>query len=116
MDELAQRWRPSKGWSSLVRDAADALSRDPGDCAAWCQLAILFGDTRAVELALVVCLHARTLAGDQRAVRSHLGLCVMQLGLGHATVTPVPLVALGEPGTVATEPDVLEAWAAEHLA
>jgi hypothetical protein len=116
MDALAQRWRPSKGWGSLVRDAADALSRDPADCAAWCQLAMLFGDTRAVELAVIVCLHASTLPGDQRGVRSHLALCLMQLGLGHATVDPVPLVAVGEPGTVAPHRDALAAWASEHLA
>jgi len=115
MDELARTWQPSPGWASLVRGAADALERDPSDTAAWSELAMMFGDTRASALALVVCLHARTLAGDQRGVRAHMDLCVLDLGLGRAAATPVPLVALGEPGTVATEPAALAAWTAAHL-
>jgi hypothetical protein len=77
---------------------------------------MLFGDTRAVELALVVCLHASTLPGEQRAVRGHLAMCLLQLGLGHATVEPVPLVAVGDRGVIEPHGDALAAWSAEHLA
>jgi len=96
MDELARAWRVSPKWASFVRDVAAELERDPGDCHAWCELAMLFGDTHAPELALVVCLHARTLAGDQVRVRSHLALCLLDLGLGKAATSPVPLRALGD--------------------
>jgi hypothetical protein len=77
---------------------------------------MVFGDTRAAPLALVVCLHARTLAGDQRGVRAHLDLCLLELGLGRADPAPIPLVELGKPGTVAPEPDALADWIALHLA
>jgi len=116
MDELARAWRVSPKWASFVRDLAAALERDPDDCRAWCELAMLFGDTHAPELALVVCLHARTLAGDQVRVRSHMALCLLDLGLGQAATSPIPLRALGDAGTVAPDSDALAAWTAEHLA
>jgi hypothetical protein len=116
MDELARTWQPSRGWGELVRESADALEADPADTAAWSQLAMVFGDTRAAPLALVVCLHASTLGRDQRGVRAHLDLCLLELGLGRAASVPVPLVALGEPGTVAPASDALARWTAEHLA
>jgi hypothetical protein len=116
MDDLARTWRPSRGWASVARAAADALECDATDLAAWCQLAMMFGDTRAAELALIVCLHARVIDGDHRQVRAHLDLCLLDLGLGHAAVSPVPIAALGEPGTVVGDPPALAAWTAEHLA
>jgi hypothetical protein len=116
METLARRWMPARGWASVVDEAAVALARDPSDAAAWCQLAMMFGDTRAPELSLIVCLHAQTLAGDQRRVRAHLDLCMLDLGLGRATAHPVALRALGEPGTVDRDAGALAAWATEHLA
>jgi hypothetical protein len=115
MDDLARAWRPSRGWATTAQGAAAALERDPASVAAWCELAMMFGDTRAPELALVCCLHARTLGGDQGRVRAHLDLCLMDLGLGRAD-GPVPIAALGEPGTVTGDPAVLAAWIAERMA
>jgi hypothetical protein len=41
-------------------------------------------------------LHARALGGDQRRVRAHLDLCLLDLGLRSAPTSPVPIAALGE--------------------
>ena len=116
MDELARAWRPSPKWASHVHDVTAALERDPEDCRAWCELAMMFGDTHAAPLALVVCLHARTLAGDQRRVRAHMALCLLDLRLGAAETSPIPLRAMGDEGTVAADSAALAAWTAEHLA
>jgi hypothetical protein len=116
IDDLAWIWRPSLGWASVARVAADTLDRDPADCAAWCQLAMMFGDTRAPELALVVCLHACMLDAGNGRVRAHLDLCVLDLGLGRAATSPIPIAALGETGTVTGDPAALTAWITEHFA
>ena len=116
MDDAARAWRPSRGWATTVDAVVHALKRDPTDCGAWCQLAMMFGDTRAPELALIVYLHACTLDEDHPQVRAHLDLCLLDLGLGNASTSPVPLIALGERGTVTSDPAALTGWCAEHLA
>jgi hypothetical protein len=112
-DELVDRWQPSRGWRDTFLPAADALEKDPADLKAWCDVAMMLGDTRATEFALLVCLHARTLGGDQRRLSSHLHLCLLDLGLASASA-PVPL---RDPASVmTTDDDALARWAREHLA
>lgn len=112
-DELAERWQPSRGWRDTFAPAAEAVENDPTDLKAWCDVVMVLGDTRATEFALLVCLHARTLGGDQGRLSSHLHLCLLDLGLASAP-GPVPL---RDPASVmSVDDDALTRWAREHLA
>src|SRR5438132_1305399 len=89
-DEFVADWRPAKAWKSLVTEAAAAVERNPGGpdaLKAWCQVAMMFGDTGAAPLGLVVCLHAQAVAppgADLTQLHAHRNLCLLQLGLGRA--------------------------------
>src|SRR4051794_20922075 len=46
-------WQPSRTWASIVGPAAIRLARNPGDVAAWAQLAMMLGDSGAPDLGLI---------------------------------------------------------------
>ena len=84
---------------------------------AWANLALVFGDTRAVPLALIVCLHAeRGLPEgvEHRRLAAHRDLCLLDLRLA-STSGAVKIADLGKPGTVDENLGLLEAWLARAL-
>jgi hypothetical protein len=116
-------WRPSKGWASTALPAAQTIERDPASAeatTAWCNIAMMLGDTRASELALIVCLHAEATApadGDVSRLAAHRELCLLDLGLAQATRPgPLPLAEIGAPELTQTDATALDAWRAEQLA
>jgi len=112
-DELVERWKPSREWRDTFVPAVKRIEKHPADMKAWCEIVMMLGDTHATELALIVCLHARTLGGDQAQLSSHLHLCLLDLGIGSAP-GPVPL---RDPASVMTVDDgALAGWTREHLA
>jgi hypothetical protein len=112
-DELVERWRPSRGWRDMFMPAVERIEQDPADVKAWCEVVIMLGDTHATELALIVCLHARTLGGNSAPISSHLHLCLLDLGIASAP-GPVPL---RDPASAMTvDDDALTRWTREHLA
>ena len=103
--------------------AAEAIERDPASAEAttgWCNIAMMLGDTRASELALLVCMHAETTApadGNRSRLAAHRELCLLDLGLAQATRPgPVLLAEIGAPGLTETNTDALATWRAEQLA
>jgi len=112
-DEIVERWKPSRGWRETFEPAAKQIEKHPEDMKAWCDIVMMLGDTHATELALIVCLHARTLGGDQAQLSSHLHLCLLDLGIGSAPGA----VPLRDPASVMTVDDAaLAGWTREHLA
>ncbi len=93
---MLQRWTLSEGWTELARES-DGVQGDRNSSAtarekAWQQLAMLYGDTGAPELCVVVAQAAieRAAAGaaadsdpNRLAMpRSHAKLSLLDLGLG----------------------------------
>ena len=113
-EQLASRWRPSAGWRSTIEPAVDALARDSTDLAAWAQVVMMLGDTRAAPFALVVAAYVRTLPGGASSIAPHLDLCMLDLGLARAD-GPVRLGDLGKPGATHSDPADLDTWLATHL-
>jgi hypothetical protein len=121
-DDFVAHWHPSKKWASTVVPAAEAIERDPTSAeatTAWCDLAMMLGDSHACELALIVCVHAA--AGSRRSnvarLAAHRELCLLDLGLATATRPgPVLLAEIGAPGLTRTDDAALQAWLAEALA
>lgn len=112
-DELVERWKPSRGWRDAFVAAVKRIETHPADMKAWCDVVIMLGDTHATEFSLIVCLHARTLGGDQAQLSSHLHLCLLDLGVASAP-GPVPL---RDPASVMTVDDeALAGWTRGHLA
>jgi len=112
-DELVERWKPSRGWRETFLPAVKRVAKKPADMKSWCEIVMMLGDTHATELALIVCLHARTLGGDQAQLSSHLHLCLLDLGIASAP-GPVPL---RDPASAMTVNDeALAGWIREHLA
>jgi hypothetical protein len=121
-DDYHARWRPSKGWASTLYPAVEIIGRDPTSkdaVAAWCEIAMMLGDTRATPLALIVCLYAEAAApprADLRRLHAHRDLCLLELGLAHARRSgPVPIAELGKPELATVHGDALERWLAEQL-
>ena len=112
-DEFAERWKPGRGWRETFLPAVKRIEKNPADMKAWCDIVMMLGDTHATELALIVCLHARTLGGDQARLASHLHLCLLDLGLASAP-GPVPLRDPASGMTV--DGGALAGWTREHLA
>lgn len=113
----AATWRPRAAWASTVRPAYEALEAGATGAAAvtaWCEIAMMMGDTHAAPLALIVCLHAETEGLDDRRLASHRNLCLLDLGLAHAA-GPVRIVDLGDPAIVTGDVSALEAWLARAL-
>lgn len=114
-------WRPSPGWSEVVRPAYEVL-RDPeaalGDALdAWSRLAMMLGDTRAAPLCVWVCLHAqsRLPAGMRHeGAAAHLGLSLWDLGL--AAPVEVADEAGGTRHVMTCDHDALQGWLDENLA
>lgn len=121
-EQFVADWHPSKGWASTVIPAAEVIERDPTSAeatTAWCDLAMMLGDTRASELALIVCLHAAAGSpqGNLARLSAHRELCLLDLGLARATRPgPVLLAEIGAPGLTQTDDPALEAWLAAQLA
>ncbi len=110
-------WRPRAGWAATLRPAYEALlagatGRDAVQ--AWCDVAMMMGDSHAAPLALIVCVHAEREGDPDRRLASHRNLCLLDLGLAHAD-GPVRLGALGDPDVVTTNASSLEAWLARAL-
>jgi hypothetical protein len=119
----AAAWRPRASWASILRGPYDALAAGAtglAAVAAWSEVAMMMGDTRAAPLALVVCLHAQhelPVGYEDRRLAGHRDLCLLDLGLTR-TVAPGPIRIrdLGAPGTVDDHPGELAAWLARALA
>ncbi|HEX2687322.1 MAG TPA: hypothetical protein VHN14_11930 [Kofleriaceae bacterium] len=112
-ERLVEHWQPSPGWRELFVAAIDQIARDPADIKPWCDVMMMFGDTHAPELALIVGLHAWTLGGDRSRLGSHLHLCLLDLGIASAS-RPVPL---RDPASAMIVDDAaLADWTAAHLA
>jgi len=113
-------WQPSRTWASIVGPAAIRLARNPGDVAAWAQLAMMLGDSGAPDLGLILCLHAGRLRAsetDRRRVRAHLNLCLMQVGLARPKDSElIPAMSLDRSDWFVVFEARLEAWIARHLA
>ena len=119
--EYVAKWRPSRGWASTVGPAVEIIERDPASpeaLKAWCEIAMVLGDTRAAPLALIVCLHAEATAPACSSfvrLHSHRNLCLLDLGLAQAD-RPGHL-PLRELHTVVPEvPEEVNAWLVEQLA
>ena len=112
-DELVEHWKPSRGWREAFIPAAERIERDPADLKAWCEVVMVLGDTHATELALIVCLHARTLGGDQDRLSSHLHLCLLDLGIASA---PGPVLLRDPASGMTVDGDALAEWSVTHLA
>ena len=119
--ECAATWRPNPTWSETIRPAYEALvagATGLDASHAWSQIAMMMGDTRAAPLALVVCLHAQRSIGpllEDRRLAAHRDLCMLDLGLAHAD-GPIRIASLGDPDTVTSDPNTLEAWLQRSLA
>lgn len=117
--EYVAGWRPDKAWASTVAQAAAVIetSKPGGELLeAWCQIAMVLGDSRAAPLALIVCLHAERTAPhgyNLQRVHSHRNLCLMELGL--ATI-PERLIPIRDMHQVvhAVSPSV-DQWLAREL-
>jgi hypothetical protein len=109
-------WRPSRGWASTIAPAAETIERDPNTLdalGAWCQIAMMLGDSGAAPLALIVCLHAEATAppkADLARLHAHRNLCLLDLGLAKAE-HPGP-VRIGELDRIVPAPRTpeLEHW------
>jgi hypothetical protein len=115
-------WRPRVGWASTLRAPYEALAsgaRGLDAVAAWCDVAMMMGDTGAPELALVVCLHAEAELPegfDHRRLAAHRDLCLLDLRLTRTTAPgPFRLAEIGNPGVVEDHPGELAAWLARAL-
>jgi hypothetical protein len=113
-------WQPSRTWASIVGPAALRLARNPGDVAAWAQLAMMLGDSGAPDLGLIVCLHAGRLRASETdcgRVRAHLNLCLMQVGLARPKDSElIPAMSLDRSDWFVVFEARLEAWIARQLA
>ena len=103
--------------------AAQAIERDPASIeatTAWCDIAMMLGDTQAPELALIVCLYAEATApagGNLSRLAAHRELCLLDLGLAHATQRrPLPLAEFGAAGLTRTNATAFDAWRTAWLA
>lgn len=119
----ASIWRPRPGWAATLREPHQRLTGGATGVeavTAWCDVAMMMGDTHAAPLALVVCLHAEHEVPpgyDDRRLAAHRDLCLLDLGLTQPTSPgPIKLVALGAPGTVDDRPGELAAWLYRALA
>jgi hypothetical protein len=120
-DHFVAHWHPSKGWASTVIPAVETIERDPTSAeatTAWCDIAMMLGDSKASELALIVCLHAAAGSpqGNVARLAAHRELCLLDLGLARATRPgPVLLAEIGAPGLTQTDDPALDTWLAEQL-
>ena len=93
--ELAESWgtAPSKSVFVDPRAVARGLrSESRGELtAAAAQLAMLFGDTGAPELCVLVVEHASAIVGSAAGLESHRRLALMDLGLAEPTSPSIPL-------------------------
>lgn len=111
------RWRPGASWRSTVQQAVEAIDRGEHGLG-WARLAMVYGDTGATGVVLIVALHGLRVASDQpERLRAHRDLCMLDLGLATA-MTPgqVSIASLGDRRTVAPEEQRLHAWLAIELA
>ena len=118
--DFVASWRPSKGWAQTVAPAVAEIERDPSSLAAleaWCQIAMMLGDSHAAPLALIVCLHAEATApagADLGRLHAHRNLCLLDLGLA-SSPGPVRLGDLDRVIPPGSTP-ALEAWLHDQLA
>jgi hypothetical protein len=121
-DEYHARWRPSHGWASTLYPAVEIIGRDPSSkeaVGAWCEIAMMLGDTHAAPLALIVCLYAEAVAppqADLQRLHAHRDMCLLELGLGRARrSTGLRIAELGTPELAVVYGEALELWLAEQL-
>lgn len=122
ISDYVTSWRPSRSWASTVAPAAEIVERDPGSLdalGAWCQIAMMLGDSGAAPLALIVCLHAEATApakADLSRLHAHRNLCLLDLGLARAEHSGP--VRIGELDRIVPAPHTpeLEQWLREQLA
>ena len=114
-----ESWRPLPSWAPVMARAAARLEQDRGAVPGWADLAMMLGDSRAEELALIVCLHAERLPGAEKElsrIAAHRDLCLLHLGLTPARRPGlIPIVKLGDPDVLAVSKPKLERWLARRL-
>jgi hypothetical protein len=121
-DDYRARWRPSRRWASTLYPAVETIGRDPTSAdavTAWCEVAMMLGDTHAAPLGLIVCLYAEAAApphADLSRLRAHRDLCLLDLGLAHARRSGhIPIKDLGTPDLATVHDADLDLWVHDQL-
>lgn len=121
-DDYRARWRPSRNWAHTLFPAVEIIGRDPTSVAAvgaWCEVAMMLGDTHAAPLGLIVCLYAEAAAprnADISRLRAHRDLCLLDLGLARSRKSgPIPVKDLGSAEMVNVQDDALDRWLNDQL-
>jgi hypothetical protein len=111
------RWRPGASWRSTVQQAVEGIDRgEPGP--GWARLAMVYGDSGATGVALIVALYGLRVTADRfERLRAHRDLCMLDLGLAATTAPgPVAIASLGNGKAVALDEQRLQSWLAVELA
>lgn len=101
----------------MVQQAVEGIDRGEHGLG-WARLAMVYGDTGATGVALIVALYGLRVTSDRpERLRAHRDLCMLDLGLATAMAPgPVAIASLGDGKTVALDEQRLHSWLAIELA